>query len=294
MENNTEPTSGEPADTQDEVARLEALLAARSVEARALAEELGRVRAILRDAVARPPVPGAAEGAPVADADAARLREERDAAVARAVLAEATRVEERFELDEARGRLAAMAVGQGGADGAHEARLAGRERGLKARLAETLEQRDSAEARLTLVEDDLAQVSRRAIALERELAEAQERVDLAVAQATQSDAAAGAAAHADVTEMRGELAGLRARSEEAEDAFESARLALARALAQGAEERRAAEERLARAKAALAEARSTLRDLAGSIRKVARATPEGAMEPTLVGVDSPASVRPPR
>lgn len=294
MQNDTEPASGEPeasVDTQDEVARLEALLAARSIEARALSEELGRVRTILRDAVARPPIQGPSEGA--SDVDAARLRQERDAAVARAVLAEATRVEERFELDEARGRLAAMATGRGG--GAHEAReaqLVGRERGLKARLAETLEQRDSAEARLTLVEDDLAQALRRAIALERELADAHERVDVAVAQATRSDQ--GVASHANVTEMRGELAGLRARSEEAEGAFESARLALARALAQAGDERRAAEERLARAKAALAEARAALRDVAASIHAVARPTSERAMEPTLVGVDAPASVRPPR
>lgn len=292
MQNDADPAAGArdvSPDAQDEVARLEALLAARSAEVRALADELARVRVILRDALTPPPTlsPDAAS-----DPDVARLRDERDAAVARAVEAEAARVAERFELDEARGRLAAMPVGQGAHGEARAAELAGRERGLRARLAETLEQRDTAEARLALIEDDLAQATGRALRLERDLVEAQERVDFAVAQATRSDT--DAAAQANLTQLRGELAGLRARSEEAENAFESARVALVRALAGASEEGRARRACVANAKAALGEARTSLREVAGAIRAVARPAPEGAMEPTLVGVDAPASVRPPR
>lgn len=61
----TSPSAAEPAETssgapapagaEDEVGRLEALLLARSGEVRDLLVELGRVRALLRDAVARFP-----------------------------------------------------------------------------------------------------------------------------------------------------------------------------------------------------------------------------------------------
>jgi chromosome segregation ATPase len=283
-------------DTDDTVARLEALLVARSGEVRALNEELARVRVILRDAVGRPAVDavGAAAGASDApgtsDAELVRLREERDRAVARAVAAEAARVEASFALDEARGQLAVARVAGARGD-AGDAMLAGRERGLRARLAETLEQRDVAEARRTLLEDDFAQASRRVRELERELAEAQERIDLAVARAARPEG--DAAAQASLTELRGELAGLRARSEEAELAFESARVALGRAQAAWDVERGEHAARIAGARAALAESRAGLQEFAGAVRAVTRA-PEPVMEPTLVGVDAPASTRPPR
>ena len=96
------------------------------------------------------------------------------------------------------------------------ARLNGTVRGLKSALAEAEESRDSASARLLLAEQDLAMLAGRARMLERELAEAREQIELealhsrALAQKLEGSLPAAVAAR-----LGGEIAGLRARCDDA-------------------------------------------------------------------------------
>jgi hypothetical protein len=221
-------------ETSDEVARLEALLATRAEELAAQRAELARVRELLRDATRD--FEHAAARAPDT-AQVAELRNQREAAVGRALEAEAARVELGFRLDELLGHMA-QATLSGGVSAPTEpqrepldvtcARLNGTVRGLMSVLAETEEARDSADARLVLADQDLGVLAGRARLLERELAEAREQIELeavrshALAQKLEGSVPARTAAR-----LGGEAAGLRARCDEFERTAETLASALA-------------------------------------------------------------------
>jgi hypothetical protein len=209
-------------ETSDEVARLETLLAARASELSAQRLELARARGLLRDATQSflTTAPAAADAA-----DVGQLRRQRDAAVARAIEAEAGRIEFALRLDELLGHIA-QPTGAGtlrAPDLEGEpldvtcARLKGTVRGLTSALAETEESRDTAGARLLLAEQDLAMLASRAHLIERELAESREQIELeslhsrALAQRLE-----GSLPEREAAQLGGELAGLRARCDEAE------------------------------------------------------------------------------
>ncbi|MFO0693242.1 MAG: hypothetical protein U0230_06795 [Polyangiales bacterium] len=73
----------------------------------------------------------------------------------RALRAEAERAQLAFEVDELHARLAELSTGGAESHRTHDAELVGRERGLRARVAELEEQHAMAEARLQLAESDL-------------------------------------------------------------------------------------------------------------------------------------------
>jgi chromosome segregation ATPase len=218
------------AQVEAEVLRLEQLLAARAQELLAARAELDRLQGLLRDSVERFDEVLTRTAPPPEPAEHARQRE---LAVARALEAEAARAEIGFRLDELMGHLAAAgaAAGAEAAEGAEPgetlnvtcARLSGTVRGLMSARAEIEESRDSIAARLVLVEHDLDQLRGRHRSLERELAEAREQAELEQVATRGLDAQLQGALRApDAETLRGELAGLRARSEESERAFVAA------------------------------------------------------------------------
>ncbi|HEX7478292.1 MAG TPA: hypothetical protein VF331_10835 [Polyangiales bacterium] len=246
-------TGSEP----DEVLRLERLLVASSRNRRALAHEIDRRSALLREVLERigelehdlaPPVapePSPASRSASADpcvelrAELDDARAERSTAVARALEAEAARAETAFRLDEALGHLSA---GRGKAPGAdpsaleaaalEQAELLGTARGLRARLAEAEEALGVAEARVVLAEQDLAEARARARGLERELNEAQERFELELLQARgdrDTQEAHAADLFTTLAGAQGECSGGSARADEAERAFVQARTRAQRA-----------------------------------------------------------------
>ncbi len=272
-EGRPEATVDEEPDAR-EVARLERLLAARSQERRELHDELARTTALLRDALGRfahvappPALPRDAPGTHAANQDTSpdgshdaleRLRAERDAAVAQALEAEASRAETAFRLDETLGHLLAERASH-----AEQAALFGTVRGLRARTAEAEEALAVADARVLLGEQDLVQAREQTRALEAQHQEAAERFEFELLHLRGALASEGAQVeHAqielalardtsalEVSSLRGERDGLSARVDEGESAFTVIYERLARA------ERNLAEtsDKLARARTEQAE-----------------------------------------
>jgi hypothetical protein len=266
------PEAGE----QTEVEQLEKLLAARSRELQEQRAEAARVRGLLRDAVERFERSVAAAAEPLV----AEMRRERDQAVARALEAEAARADTRFRLDEVMGHLAAAGAAEGALPGERIdvtcARLAGTVRGLVSALAEAQEGTEVLHARLMLAEQDIAELRADRRALERELAEAREQLELALMKSRRlSERFQGGLEGASAAALRGELQGTRARALEAESACIAAaarmdelkqELANQSQVRSEAEDARAAgvaarlllEDELARTRDELATARATL------------------------------------
>jgi hypothetical protein len=218
---------------EDDVARLESLLAVRARERQDLAAELSRRTGLLRDAMARfADLPASApEVAPrVADSNVEAMvhfAAQRDAAVARALEAEAARAEALFRLDEALGhlRMAQQSAGQ-------DAELQGKVRGLRVRLAESEEAREIAEARLMLAEQDLDDAGMKVTEQKRKAQELTEQLELMIVQAHSADGA-HASKLADLrtalSVARGHAQGLRARADESEQALSGVRARALRA-----------------------------------------------------------------
>lgn len=174
---------------------LESALAQASRRADALAREVERRGALLRDAIAH-----FAEATNAAPADVEGVVEEvsraRDRAVERALDAEAARAEALFRIDELEALLASVEVTEATEAGSqapamHEAphvvvedferqlaELAGTVRGLRSRLAEVEEMRALTEARYRLGREDLEDAKAQKLELERTLAEMREQFEL--------------------------------------------------------------------------------------------------------------------
>lgn len=160
---------GEPVaeDAEDgEVERLEAALAERGRRVRELEAEAERRGTLVRDLVEEV---GAGRARAVAPASGG------DAALDRALEAEAARAEAQFRIDELEARLAEM---DAQAQALREANLAGTVRGLQSRVAEQEELRELAEGQLELVRMDLQAAAERELRYERELAELREQLEL--------------------------------------------------------------------------------------------------------------------
>lgn len=110
-----------------EVSRLEAHLAERAAALRESERETRRRGVLVRDILERSA--GAGSGEPAPHEELVRLRQERDAAVSRAMEAEVARTEAQFRLDEVAGHLAAARADAGGSGATADApdlqRLAG-------------------------------------------------------------------------------------------------------------------------------------------------------------------------
>lgn len=242
------------AELRSDVARLEELLTEQSVALREARAEAEQLRAIGRDTASR------FDALPDAAAELGRARVERDHAAARAIEAEAGRAELAFQLDEVRGHLLAVGAAEGGLPGEplHTtcARLTGTVRGLLAARAEADERRDTGWARALLLEQDLEDARIAVRSLERDLGETREQHELALVEArTLAGQLAGTVGARAAAELRGELAGLRARADEAELALSraSTRAAEQGAVgAQGERELAAAHTRIAELERALA------------------------------------------
>jgi hypothetical protein len=238
------PPAATAAD-DEELVRLEALLAERGAQLIAVRSELSRVSGLLRDAVER------FEALPVQTDATGRgeLERQREAAVVRAIEAEAARAELLLKLDELLGHLAEAGQGEGGLPGESNAtttaRLAGTVRGLISARAELREERDALAARLMLFEHDLDHFRGLLRARERELAEAHERAELE--QVTARSLAArleGSVGAVEAAALREELSTARTRIERSERAADEARAARRQALEQAEVEReRSAVER---------------------------------------------------
>ncbi|HEX4353585.1 MAG TPA: hypothetical protein VHZ95_11730 [Polyangiales bacterium] len=209
-----------PSLTEDEVARLEKLLASRSRETGALSRELARRSSLLREALERMSMTAASE--------LQVLREARDSAVARAIEAELGRAELAFQLDETRGVI-------------HESNESnsswpvGELRGLYSRVAQLEEADEAQRARLLLTEQDREAAQGRILLLDRQLVEESERFELSLLRARTEMSAqlaeqTKATTHAEVdasaqaaSALRGERDGLLARLHESEAALRSLR-----------------------------------------------------------------------
>lgn len=230
----SEAPVAEPNDTGGELARLEELLVERTRERRELAQELERRSGLLRDACARLTELGPRVAEAATEHAVRSLREERDAAVARAVEAEVARAEATFRVDELMGQL----LGTGRSLSDLTFLPSPNERTLNARLAELGEQKHMAEARLLLLEDELAQERSHLATAARERVETAERLEFEIGQArVWADTAQQKLAElADARgALLGERDGLRARLGEAERALRSAQARLARSLHQSGE-----------------------------------------------------------
>lgn len=195
--------SDHPLGAEQEVARLEALLAARSRDLGALRREFERRSQLLQEALTHMPSASAGE--------LEALRRGYEAAVDRAVEAELARAELTFTLDETRAQLAA-APESGMVSDVRE------QRGLYARVAQLEETEGTLHARLVLAEQDRDAARQRVRELERELAMEGERVELAVAR----ERTLAGAQNSRTASLAGETAGLRARAEETERALRAA------------------------------------------------------------------------
>jgi chromosome segregation ATPase len=182
------PASGdvvpEPPSSEDdpEVARLEEHLRSRASELQALRARVTRAEGVVRDLMAQLESAARAEAArPPASSDDQALRDAR----ARAIEAEVARAEAQLRCDEALGHLADLEARQALAQqrGHEDAAAEGRERGLRAALAESEELRDVAIARVTLLDHDLKFAQAARAESERELAELREQLELALAHA---------------------------------------------------------------------------------------------------------------
>ncbi|HEY2733680.1 MAG TPA: hypothetical protein VGI70_06825, partial [Polyangiales bacterium] len=201
-----------PSLSEDEVARLERLLAARSRETGALSRELERRSGLLREALERMSTTAASE--------LQVLREARDSAVARAIEAELGRAELAFQLDETRGVI-------------HESNASssswpvGELRGLYSRVAQLEEADEAQRARLILAEQDRDAAQARILLLERQLVEEGERFELSLlraraemsAQLAEQSRPAQPVGDEVRSALRGELDGVLARLHESEAAL---------------------------------------------------------------------------
>lgn len=221
-----------PNDTEAEVERLEQLLLEQARERRELAGELERRSELLRDACARLTELGPRVAEAASEHAVRTIRDERDAAVARAVEAELARAEATFRVDELMSQL--LGTGRTLA----EIGPGPTERKLAARVAELDEQKQMAEARLLLLEDELAQERAHAAQIARERVEASERLEFELGQARMW-AETAQQKLAELADARGALLGerdgTRARLEEAERALYSAQERAVRALRQNGE-----------------------------------------------------------
>lgn len=196
-----------------DVEQLEAALNARARELLELNAELERRAVLIRDLTARWERNPASVSPPAQSephvARLAKLEAERDAAVARALDAEAAALEARFQIDELAGHLTeARPDPKVMADqlAVHEGAL----RGLRSRLAEAEDARYRAEARLMLTEHDLDDARNEADALRRQRLELGERLEMEALRAR--------TAETDWARVRGELMGTRDRADESERA----------------------------------------------------------------------------
>jgi chromosome segregation ATPase len=209
--------SNRPApEAESEFARLEQLLSARTRERRELAVELERRGALLRDACTRLSelAPRAAES---------QLRNERDGAVARAVEAEVARAEAMFKLDEVVGQLLAL----GGQRPPDSQPTAAREPTLASRLLELDELKQMADARVLLLEHELAHERGRMASAVRERVEGIEHFEFELSQARGESSAArqmlaeaeraSGAVRAELELLRAELDGARSATHDAEN-----------------------------------------------------------------------------
>jgi hypothetical protein len=228
----SEPPIADPNDTGGEVARLEQLLRDQTRERRELAQELERRSALLRDACTRLTELGPKVAEAASEHAVRAIRDERDAAVARAVEAEVARAEATFRVDELMGQLLGTGrtleeIGPGPV-----------ERALTAKVADLEEQKQMADARLLLLEDELAQERAHSASIARERVEANERLEFELGQ-SRLWAETAQLKLAELLDARGALLGerdgLRARMEEAERALGAAQERLSRASRQGVE-----------------------------------------------------------
>lgn len=230
-----------PAEDDEEYAALEASLEERGRELIELRAELARRGTLARDLIeelreARGAAP-AVHALPIAPVAFERPTERApelprvdtralDAAIERAMVAEAARTALEFRVDEISGQLA-LADRTASQEIERlkrvEAQLGGTIRGLHARVAELAEQHQLTQARLALAEDDRAAAEARNRRLVRELAEAREQVELEIARERMAarEQPAGAdelarlyALEASAAAREGELLGALARARE--------------------------------------------------------------------------------
>lgn len=212
------PPSAESGSSSDELSRLEELLLVQARERRELAQELERRSTLLRDACSRLTELGPQVAAAASEHAVYSIRQERDSAVARAVEAEVARADAEFRVDELMGALA----GAGREIPQSAISPSPKERALAARVAELDEQKAMAEARLLLLEDELAQERAHIADAARERVEAGERVELEIGQ-VRVWAETAQQKLAELTDARGALLGerdgTRSRLDEAERAL---------------------------------------------------------------------------
>jgi chromosome segregation ATPase len=214
----SEPPFAEPNEAGGELARLEELLLQRTRERRELAQELERRSELLRDACTRLTELAPKVAAAATEHAVKSVREERDAAVARAVEAEVARAEATFRVDELMGQL----LGSGRSIPDSALSPTPKERALHSRVAALDEQKQMAEARLVLLEDELAQERFHLANAARDRVETAARLEFEVAQARvwSENAQQKLVELADVRgALLGERDGLRARLDEAERAL---------------------------------------------------------------------------
>jgi chromosome segregation ATPase len=218
-------------ETASEVARLEELLRDRANELQAQKNRARKAEAVVRDLMAQ--LEAAARlGVPADDLSSLR---------ARTLEAEIGRAEIQLRFDELLGHFTALSTrADSGAqlDG-QLAELAGRERGLRAALAEAEENRDFAQARATLLDHDLSLMrDARADAI-RETAETRDQLELAITQlSTLTARFEHGLPSVQAETLLGERSGLRFRLDEQERAAAIASTLLQAARADGQEQRR--------------------------------------------------------
>lgn len=218
-----------------DLSRLEALLTERAQENSRLRGDLARLTVLLRDRLSHHGEVSAS--IPAAQRELESLRVARDEAVARALEAELGRAEANFRADEVLGhlRLAETSAGtqaspQASPDDSRRdqdqqldlanARLSGTARGLASALAEAEDARDTAQAKLLLVEQDLNDAVARGRLLEREAAEGRDQLELAMLMARGQEPPVERPDQSSESDaLRGEVNGLRARVDEGERAF---------------------------------------------------------------------------
>ena len=185
-------------DVAEDYARLERALAEQGARALDLQREVDRRGTLVRDLVEELRTlrggglePGAEPGVSA---------EELEAALERAMAAEAARAEAQFQIDELMGRLAAAGA-QGGTVALpgleelslREAQLEGTVRGLRSRLAEVGEQLELAEGRLAIAHLDVEDQRRISRELEQQIGELREQLELEIVRAHAPHPGAGRA-----------------------------------------------------------------------------------------------------
>jgi chromosome segregation ATPase len=288
-----------PAAPPEDYGRLEVSLRERGQEILELRAELARRATVVRDLVeelrslrdgqlidetsatvdAERRLAEAAARLTLVEGQLHALRADREAAVQRALRADAERTEAGFRADEALGKLAEAAEAQARTDeerARREAELSGFVRGLRARAAELEELRAQAEARLSLVRLDLETAKHGNLTLERALADLREQLELELVRASSAptvDTAAIARANAELDLLRGERAGLSARLEDREIALEAVRAAATTAATAAAAAAAASAATIAEttAAAATAVAAAQRNDLAAQLAAAGRA-----------------------